>query len=235
MTSASFVSDVLPDAQIASSATGVPVSVIIAQWANETGWGTSQAWQQGNNYAGVSPGGSVASYPTRAAGLAAYISTLLNPFYNAVRSAGTSAGAADALGRSPWAASHYDSGTGPGSMLLGEITANDLTQYDATTTGLKIPNIPGFTRPLLPGGWGGGILGGPGGSVGGPVGGVAGDVAGQVASTLVNALREPAIKAVGVAGAVGLFLMAGWQASRPARAKLGEEAGKAAKVAAVAA
>lgn len=237
-----FVNDVLPDAQIASSRTGVPVSVILAQWANETGWGSSPAFTQGNNYAGVSPGGSVGSYPSRSAGLAAYIQTLLSPLYAAVRSAGSAAGAAVALGQSPWAGSRYDNAYygqgpgGPGSILLGEISANNLTRYDTagpTTSALHIPGLGDLPGGVF--GFGAGPLFGLGGSGSGPVGNVAGDIANAVTSSLVGAIREPALKAVGTAGAVGLLLLAAWQVSKPVRDQVEEKAGQAAKVAAVAA
>jgi hypothetical protein len=232
MSAQSWIQDVLPDAQLASNRTGVPVSVILAQWGNETGWGTSQAWTAGNNYAGVSPGGSVANYPTRAAGLAAYIDTLLDPRYNAVRSAGTVGGAIDALATSGWAQSQYafsysgqtgpGGDSGPGSLLRANVTQNNLAAYDTPgTTGLTATPVDSIIGHIIdPWGIGGSAASG---------------VAGSVVQLLVNAIREPALKAVGVAGAVGLMLLAAWQISRPARQKVEEQAGKAAKVAAVAA
>lgn len=161
---ASFFASEYPDASYASAQTGVPVSVVLAQWANETAYGAAPAFASGNNYAGVSPGGRVAAYPSRAAGLGAYISTMLSGYYNAVRSATNATDAALALGQSPWAGSHYRdaAGGGPGSALVDIIDANDLTRYDApasataaTSSGLgggksiPVPN-PGFILGLGP-------------------------------------------------------------------------------------
>lgn len=126
----SFITDVLPDAQYASAQTGVPVPVILAQWIDETGNGTSQAWLQGHNYAGVSPGGHVAYYPDRASGLAAYVRTMNAAPYAAVRAAGSIPGAIAALGASPWAGSHY--GNPPGADLSRIVAQDNLAQYDTS-------------------------------------------------------------------------------------------------------
>jgi flagellum-specific peptidoglycan hydrolase FlgJ len=73
----SFFTDYLNDAQIASSQTGVLVSVILAQCADETTYGQTLN-QQGSvwNFAGVSSAGKVLSYSSEQAGLSAYIRTL---------------------------------------------------------------------------------------------------------------------------------------------------------------
>lgn len=133
MSDQTFINDVVSLAQAASAKTGVRPSVIIAQWCNETGFGTSEAWNVGNNFAGVSPGGVIASYPNKLAGLQAYIDTMNNGYYNAVKDAGKQGAIAqaEALGRSPWAASHY--GNPPGSDLVSIIEQFNLTQYDTGT------------------------------------------------------------------------------------------------------
>ena len=68
----SYVNQVLPFAQRASAATGLPLDFVIAQSELETGAGSSPAALSGNNYFGISPGGSLASYPSIGAGFDAY-------------------------------------------------------------------------------------------------------------------------------------------------------------------
>ena len=136
-----FVDGMLGNAKTASAATGFLPSVILAQWANETNWGRSPAWVYGHNFAGVSPGGALAGYPTIATGLAAYIATANSPLYNPVRAAkpAGSIAQARALGASPWAGSHYEDLAGVvGQALVDLIVANNLTQYDPT----QLPSSP---------------------------------------------------------------------------------------------
>lgn len=120
MDAATFLRTLGPAAAAASAATGFPEPVVLAQWANETGWGTSSAFLSGHNFAGVSPGGSVASYPDLATGLAAYEATANAHYYDPVRAAPSPEAAAVALGAGPWAAGHYQDANneGPGSALL---------------------------------------------------------------------------------------------------------------------
>lgn len=140
----SFFTQYLSDAQKASASTGVLPSVILAQWADETATGTSSAFVKGNNYAGISYAG-VSSFPTKAAGLNAYIATLNHSTYASVRAAQGSQNQAVALGASPWAGGHYDyadwvaagkpadgawTPPHPGVDLLSIIRSNNLTQYD---------------------------------------------------------------------------------------------------------
>lgn len=162
-----FINQELPAARAASSRLGIPVSVILAQWINETGSGSSQAFVDGNNYAGVSyldspevavgatlgASAPILSYPTRAAGVAGYIARWLEPVYASTRKSwGTTTdpiAIAKSIEASPWAAGHYG-----GSGLENLITQNNLTAYDdpnATpgnvSTTAKIPgtdvHIPG--------------------------------------------------------------------------------------------
>jgi hypothetical protein len=130
MTPQDFVNEVLAQAQRGKGATGLEVSVILAQWANETGWGSSDFFSQGHNPAGISPGGNVAAYPSLEAGVDAWISTMELSYYNGVRAAEGRQAQAVALGESPWAGSHYDNGNGPGSMLIEIINENSLWLYD---------------------------------------------------------------------------------------------------------
>jgi hypothetical protein len=131
VTTQDFINEVLGYAQRGKAATGVLVSVILAQWACETGWGSSDFFSQGHNPAGISPGGQVAAYPSLDAGTDAWIQTMDLSYYDGVRGAGGWNAQCVALGQSPWAGSHYDNGNGPGSILLDLVKENSLWTYDA--------------------------------------------------------------------------------------------------------
>lgn len=137
----SFWDEALPYAQQAHSQTGVLTSVILAQWANETAYGGPD-WSVFHNPGNVGDpvAGGQMVYPTLQAGVDAYISTMLLSYYDAVRAATTWQAQASALGRSPWAASHY--GSPPGEDLVQIIIANDLTQYDGPTPPAPLPPLP---------------------------------------------------------------------------------------------
>jgi hypothetical protein len=81
MSLTSFVQSVLPYAQQTSAQTGLPLDYVLAQSAEETGAGSSNAALNLNNYFGISPGGSLASYPNVGAGFSAY-SNLINARYS---------------------------------------------------------------------------------------------------------------------------------------------------------
>lgn len=147
-----FFPTALPWARIASRLTNVPVSVILAQWAVETGYGGPD-WSPRNNPGNVGDteaGGQVV-YPTLAAGVTAYVSTMLLPYYEAVRmwpapwSDAEADASALALGKSPWAAGHYDAGTGPGSALLAVMSTYDLYQYNPTPGEIGAPEMTHWT------------------------------------------------------------------------------------------
>ncbi len=128
-----FIADLASDAEDAGAEIGFYPSVVLAEWANETDWGTSPAFVSGHNLAGVSTGGVIAPYPDLAAGLRAYVETANLSLYDSVRAA-RAAGPyrqALALGASPWAASHYADVVGHvGQALVDLIVANDLTRFD---------------------------------------------------------------------------------------------------------
>lgn len=195
----SFLDEVLGDARTASARTGVPVSTILAQWGIETGWGTSRAWRQGNNYAGVSPGGRIASYDTRASGLEAYISTMQSPHYTAVRAAGDGYAAAAALAASPWAASHYNDG----QALTSVLDRYQLTQYDAgdapTARPDGVPIVGGAVDALT--GWFGGLKDG-----------------------VVRELARVALTVVFTAGGLTLVALGAYRAVSPIRERVTQAA-----------
>jgi hypothetical protein len=118
-----FLTEMLPEAHAVSVRTGVDVEVLLAQSAVETGWGTSPAFVEGKNPAGISPGGELARYPSLAAGCQAWGDVLLEPAYADVRQAASADAQAVALGQSPWAASHYAAGDQAGGLLLAVVHA----------------------------------------------------------------------------------------------------------------
>lgn len=148
-----FFSKELTPAARAAADTGLFTSVVLAQWADETGYGTSSAWVYGNNPAGISPDGSIANYPSQAAGYAAYVETMNLDYYDAVRAAKEQGALAQAyaLGQSPWAAGHYTgAGEAPGQSLVDIIETNDLTAYDGLESTLNPPPQGEATMPVSP-------------------------------------------------------------------------------------
>jgi hypothetical protein len=129
MTPEEFFAEALPWAKMAYEATWVLPSVVLAQWADETAFGGSD-WSPRNNPGNVGDGsyGGQVVFPTLAAGVNAYIHTMLEPAYTAVGHASTPFLQCWALGASPWAAGHY--GTPSGSDLWSIIQEYYLQQYD---------------------------------------------------------------------------------------------------------
>lgn len=207
-----FADDVAADARIASARTGVPVSVIIAQWGIETGWGTSTLWRQSHNYAGIGGPGGFRSYPDRAAGLADWIKVISGRLYDKVRAhPGDPTAAAVALAESPWDAGHYKGG-GAGNTLLTTIASFGLTRYDSG----QPPTPTNPAAPATPGG-----SSGSGGSGGGfslnPFDHVpsAGDIGGAVAGALASAFARPLMLYAFVTAGLGLVVLGGWKAVSP--------------------
>ena len=147
---AAFFATALPYALQAHVATSVDTSVILAQWANETAYGGPD-WSPNNNPGNVGSydGQPVATFPTLEIGVDAYIHTMMLDYYVGVRQAVGWMSQAQALGRSPWASSHYTSGgRPPGSELVAIIIDNDLVQYDTTPKGpaMQLTEAQTFVR-----------------------------------------------------------------------------------------
>jgi flagellum-specific peptidoglycan hydrolase FlgJ len=125
MTPKAFAARYKPAAVLASKATGVLPGVILAQWAHETGWGTSVLARKCDNMAGIrfyghkgtTNRGGFACYRSMAGFVADYVHTLKLPYYLKVRRAKGALAQISALGKSPWSASHY--GKPPGANLIG--------------------------------------------------------------------------------------------------------------------
>lgn len=220
MTWSSWIKSVTGDAQAASAQTGVPVATILAQWGVETGWGTSRAWVEGNNYAGVSPGGHVAYYGSRQAGLDAYVRTMNLDYYTAVRSAGEPYAAADALAVSPWAAGHYNGGRtlrGALDMILGtdpslgSSTSSNAGATPDTATQDSTISLPIVGNPLDPFG-----------------------IVGGVGSAVAEGAGKVVLTGIFVAGGIGLVVLGAWRLSAPARERATQAAGQAAMIGAAA-
>ena len=139
-----WVNDVLPYARDAASDLHIPVSAVLAQWADETGWGTSELFRDAFNFAGVTgdadgqvrrlgarvrPDGFLA-YPTHEVGVQGYVMRWNDPVYNNTRNAwhadDSAIAVAKAMEASPWAAGHYNF-----RDLEVIIEDNDLTAYDS--------------------------------------------------------------------------------------------------------
>jgi len=110
-----WLSDVRPLAQEAASRVNLHASTVLAQWAHETGFGSSNLARNHNNLAGLKHVGSSvagayradsaghAGYPDRDTFLEDYVRVMSLGFYERVRDALTPQGEIDALDDSPYA------------------------------------------------------------------------------------------------------------------------------------
>lgn len=147
---AGFIPSVVGYAQAASGKTGIPTSLIIAQWAIETQWGEDhKAHPPYSNLAGIGGLGKYVKYKSINDFITVGYAPLMNSKYPMVASAAKASGvkaACVALGKSPWAEHHYradatgtegqfagSSGT-EGLALWNVIKSNNLTQYDSGGT-----------------------------------------------------------------------------------------------------
>ena len=105
MTPAEFAGAYNATARTVSDGTGIDNVVLLAQWANETAWGTVVV---GNNLGNIrcSPT-TFCQYATLADFATACIATFHNGLYNAVLAATTPQAQLAAIVASPWSANHY--------------------------------------------------------------------------------------------------------------------------------
>ena len=105
MTPVEFAAAYRPTAEIVGGGTGIDDVVLLAQWANETAWGTVVV---GNNLGNIRCSATTfcqyASLDDFATGC---IATFHNGFYSAVLAATTPEAQLAALVASPWSGSHY--------------------------------------------------------------------------------------------------------------------------------
>lgn len=105
MTPGDFAARFGDTARVVSAGTGIDPIVLLAQWANETAWGTQLA---GNNLGNIrcSPT-TFCRYATLDDFAAACIATFHNGFYGAVLAATTAQDQLAAIVASPWSSGHY--------------------------------------------------------------------------------------------------------------------------------
>jgi hypothetical protein len=156
-----FIQEVLPEATQAARVLNIPTSAVLAQWINETGSGTSEAWLQGHNPAGISilePAmerlgahipegwGELLAFPDVGHGLLAYLVRWNEPVYASTRERWAQnrdpIAVAEAIQDSPWAAGHYDH-----HGLVDLIDQHNLRQYDEAPTPVSHPPAPGNQPP----------------------------------------------------------------------------------------
>jgi len=127
-----FAAWMTPYAEQASAATGLDVGLIIAQWGNETAWGTEFAEKNNIGNVGVYGGGPNPSYATLAEGVGAYINEMNSPAMASAKAkwsvAGTTAAQQAAIvGASGYAGGGYNNGGGPGSSLVADMATAGLS------------------------------------------------------------------------------------------------------------
>jgi len=106
VTPANFAGAYKTTAEQVWAGTGIAPSALLAQWANETAWGTSWAGAP-FNLANIENAGRVIAYPSLAAFVQACIATWHNGFYSRVLAARTANDQLAAIVASPWSAGHY--------------------------------------------------------------------------------------------------------------------------------
>lgn len=149
-----FEGEALDIARLVWRATGIPISLLLAQMAQESGFGTSDAWVSRNNPAGLMAGGRAATFADWREAAEAYARALLLPYYDQVRAAARAGRPlrelVRLLGESPWDAGQYRLAPfGPGGKLWAIIQEYNLVRFDAmegVSPGIRIP-LP--SKPLL--------------------------------------------------------------------------------------
>ncbi len=142
-------------ASYVSRSTKIPMSVILAQMADETGYGTSYQWVSCKNPAGLTLNG-LSCFSSYAQAEQTYANYYHNGDYDHVLQAAASGGTpqqvAVAIGESPWASSHYDATVcpngcdymppNPGIDLTNIIAEYDLTKYDTVQLSSDAAYVP---------------------------------------------------------------------------------------------
>lgn len=161
-TPAAFASGHLGLAQDAAARTGWPVSLVLAQWGIESGWGTSYNYRTRHNIAGIGGRNGYTWHANLQASVDEWVA-LVNRSYRSVAAAARTGGvnaAAKALGNSKWAEHKYRTGASgdeysgsagivgtEGQSLINTIKANKFTAYDTNTTPAPAPSTPSPTAP----------------------------------------------------------------------------------------
>ena len=87
-----FINNMSPYAIQAGGQLGVSPNVILAQWAHESAWGTSNLAVNQNNYGGITSGGGYASYASPADFANSYTSLLQNNYPQALNTGSDATG-----------------------------------------------------------------------------------------------------------------------------------------------
>ena len=131
--SGSFLQTYGPLASQAGSTLGVDPSVILGQWALESGNGTNSLTLNNNNPGAIMPGGNAASYSSPQQFEQAYVNTIQSDFPGAVNTGSNILAFTDALG-SGVNGSYYGT-TSPASYASG-IAAEQAAMTNAAGGGL---------------------------------------------------------------------------------------------------
>lgn len=137
MSASEFFEKMAPYAQKAGTSLDIFPSTILAQWAIESGYGSSNLAQNANNYGGIKyvagksiasgQEGDFASYSSITQFINDYVRVMKLSYYDAVRAGQTPQEEIQAL-----VGSKYDEGKySGGKTLLDILTKNNLSQYDA--------------------------------------------------------------------------------------------------------
>ncbi len=125
-------------AKYVNQQTNIPMSVLLAQMAIATGYGTSSEWTSCKNPGTKDASGTYPCFSTYQAGADAYAATWKNGHYSSVLFAAKMHEIPDAvaklIGQSPWTTSHYVYDGVVGGLLISLIQTYDLTKYDSTVT-----------------------------------------------------------------------------------------------------
>jgi hypothetical protein len=147
MSDASFLAEIGPYTHDVAAATGLDCRLFMVQWALESNWGTSGVAVADHNYAGIEcpsagkgcSGCDRSGYticPSLADFTALYTAIITDSTYaSVVATHGQSLSAQfAALGRSPWAASHYATGCGVDGCELANLYASERALFDAAAS-----------------------------------------------------------------------------------------------------
>lgn len=130
-----FIDQQLPLARRGAEATGLPVSLVLAQWACESAWGRA-ALARAHNLGAITRGGRMATYASPDDFLSDWVRVMHLPWYAEVLRAAAAHRPLEEIVRllalSPYDATQYRAGPAqpPGSLLLRVITGFALTEYD---------------------------------------------------------------------------------------------------------
>lgn len=210
-----FIETNLPYAQQTSADTGLPTDYVLGWAAEESGWGTSTAATQGNNYFGISPGGTLASYDSQAGGYSALTDLVNSGSYSGV--AGTSSDPYTLA--SGYAAAGYNSAdpdyasnvAGATSSVDTEMSALGLSDDAGGDNAEADPNNPDFQpmTPLIGSPIGPGSSGGSSGSSGSGGGSSSGGWVADIEAEAGELFIRAALMLVGLILIASGFYLAG--------------------------